>query len=174
MRTPGSICVAPLVAAVLALAALSPLPAAAQTAGIGRCTPCQPVDEARLAELRGGFELASGLQASFGIERAVYVNGRLVAEQGVHIADLSRLTAVQAQRLTEVLAGIAVLNDRHGLVVSAGAAAGPGLLIQNSLDRQTLRSLTVIDAGTNSLQLLRGTNAGASWLDALRQPLGPR
>ena len=34
--------------------------------------------EQRLDEVRGGFIDASGLQVSFGIERAIYLNGELV------------------------------------------------------------------------------------------------
>lgn len=46
------------------------------------------VDTGRLAQLRGGFDTASGLQFSFAIERAVMINGELVATTRLVLNDL--------------------------------------------------------------------------------------
>ncbi len=87
------------------------------------------VDSARLDELRGGFE-AGGLQVSFGIERAVYINGNLVVQTSLVIPDVSRITAEQAGRLAAALqtaanAG-AVAAAALGAQGGQGSASGPG------------------------------------------------
>lgn len=91
-----------------------------------------PVAAARLDEMRGGFD-AGGLQVSFGIERAVYVNGNLVVSTSLVIPDVSRITSEQAGRLAAALqvaanAGSVAASalGGHGNVSGAGASASPG------------------------------------------------
>ncbi|MDW3681271.1 hypothetical protein RA280_05845 [Cupriavidus sp. CV2] len=73
----------------------------------------KPVAQERLDELRGGFDVGAGLQVSFGIERAVFINGALVVSTSLNIPDVSRITADQASRLAAAL----------GVAVGAGATA---------------------------------------------------
>lgn len=47
-------------------------------------------------------------------------------------------------------------------------------IIQNSANNQTIQSLTVINAATNSLELLKGANLQSTLLDALTQSAGAR
>lgn len=47
-------------------------------------------------------------------------------------------------------------------------------IIQNSANNQTIQSLTVINAATNSLELLKGANLQSTLLDALTQSTGAR
>jgi hypothetical protein len=77
-----------------------------------------PVAESRLDELRGGFE-AAGLQVSFGIERAVYINGDLVVSTSLTIPDVSRITAEQAGRLAAALQGAANAGATAAAAVNA-------------------------------------------------------
>ncbi len=103
----------------------------------------KPVAHDKLDEMRGGFEMP-GLQVSFGIERAVYINGALVVATSINIPDVGRITADQAARLATTLgpAIVAATNtavnnalagltggtpgDASGSAGSAGAAASTG------------------------------------------------
>ena len=51
-----------------------------------------PIDPARLAGMRGGFQLPSGQLLSFGIERVVYVNDVAVVRTSVRIPDVAFLS----------------------------------------------------------------------------------
>lgn len=62
-----------------------------------------PVSTERLAEVRGGFDLGNGLQVSFGIQRAVYVDGNLVTYINVSIPDIAHITQQQAMSLATAL-----------------------------------------------------------------------
>lgn len=88
-----------------------------------------PVGEARLDELRGGFE-AAGLQVSFGIERAVYINGDLVVSTSLTIPDVSRITAEQAGRLAAALQSAANAGATAAAAVNA-ALGGNGTTTSN-------------------------------------------
>ncbi|AQV96231.1 flagellin [Cupriavidus necator] len=92
----------------------------------------KPVAHEKLDDMRGGFEMA-GLQVSFGIERAVYINGDLVVATSINIPDVSRITADQAARLATTLGpaivastNAAVASALAGNPVTAGAAAAMG------------------------------------------------
>nr|WP_115699362.1 flagellin [Cupriavidus taiwanensis] len=89
----------------------------------------KPVAHEKLDDMRGGFEIP-GLQVSFGIERAVYINGDLVVATSINIPDVSRITADQAARLAATLGpaivastNAAVANALAGNPVTAEAAA---------------------------------------------------
>lgn len=58
-----------------------------------------PLPPERLDELRGGFNLPSGLSVGFGFERTVTVNGQTVIVQSVTIPDLSQITKDQMAQL---------------------------------------------------------------------------
>ncbi|MBO4122370.1 flagellin [Cupriavidus gilardii] len=91
----------------------------------------KPVASARLEALRGGFETA-GLQVSFGIERAVYINGNLVVQTSLVIPDVSRITSEQAGRLAAALQTAAnagsvaanALGDQPGQGTSTPGSGG--------------------------------------------------
>lgn len=92
----------------------------------------KPVAHEKLDDMRGGFEMP-GLQVSFGIERAVYINGDLVVATSINIPDVSRITADQAARLAATLGpaivastNAAVANALAGNPVTADAAAAMG------------------------------------------------
>jgi hypothetical protein len=73
----------------------------------------------RLDAMRGGFEGANGLQISFGIERAIYVNGELVAVTRLVVNDLSRLLSggpISAQALANAFT--VVQNGPGNMVAS--------------------------------------------------------
>lgn len=116
------------------------------------------IDEARLDTLRGGFETPSGLRVSFGIERAVYVNGVLASVTTVKLAELGNLSGRGGApvTLTEGATIAVIQNGPNNSFSSTGIASGAlATVIQNSLDNQTVRAVTTINATVNSVEMLR-------------------
>ena len=121
-----------------------------------------PIDPERLLQMRGGMQMPSGLMVSFGIERVVFVNGALVANTSLRIADVSRINAEQAQALVALKEGM-VVRIGDGNVLDA-TGIGNGLIIQNTLDNQDIRATTTLDVGVDTLGTLQQMNT----FDALR------
>lgn len=153
-----------------AVAARFPLPPEARVQGV------LAVADERLANLRGGFENGQGLRVSLGIERAAYVNGALVTHTRFNLPDASRISAAQAREVAAVVGAVQLVQNGAGNLFLPGAAAGAGAatVIQNSLNDQTLRAVTTIDAASNSLQFLKNANSFSTLRDALAAPLSPR
>lgn len=125
----------------------------------------------KLDRMRGGFLLPSGLLLSFGIDRAVYVNGELIATTSINIPDISRITTDQAQ-------GLAGLQDTMLIQIGEGNKFVPngagGVVIQNTLNDQDIRALTTLNISTSTLGLFQELNANAALQDALiNAPGGP-
>ena len=132
------------------------------------------VADDRLDGMRGGFEIDSGLKVSFGIQRAVYVDGNLVAAASVTVPDLARITTVQADALRTSAGALSLVQNGGGNAFDAGAmpAAAVATVIQNSLNNQEIRSLTVVDATVNTLGALKALNFAASMREALNGAAG--
>lgn len=111
---------APMASVTEPMPALHDLPATDLVAARDEMAHWQPVETARLDALRGGYETA-GLQVSFGISRAVFVNGDLVVSTSLVIPDVSRITSEQASRLASALQNVAVAGAN---AAATGAAAG--------------------------------------------------
>lgn len=124
----------------------------------------------RLEGMRGGFVLPSGLAISFGIERVVYVNGELVATARLSIPDITKMTPVQAQGLAEMRQGMLVQVGDGNAFVPSGAING--VVIQNSLDNQDIRTLTTLDVGVGTLGMFKALNSQAALQDALQSAVG--
>lgn len=99
-------------------------PASPVAAARGDMTGWKPVAQERLDEMRGGFD-AGGLQVSFGIERAVYINGALTVATSLNIPDVGRITTDQAARLASTL-GPSIVSATQAAVASSVAGAGAG------------------------------------------------
>lgn len=131
------------------------------------------VSEGRLDDMRGGFDVpsAAGLRIAFGIERAVYINGDLVASMSVNIPDVAHITAAQAQQLSNVVNTVNIVQNGPGNAVAAdvgaGGAAAAATVIQNSLNNQTLQAITTINAAVNSLPQFRQLNLANALQGAL-------
>jgi hypothetical protein len=134
-----------------------------------------------LDRVRGGF-VTPGLNISFGIERAVYINGALVTTTSLNISDLGRVTSsTDAKALTP--GALALIQSGAGNSVAGGAfssSSGVGLnanaigtVVQNTLDGQKIQNVTVINATANSLGVLRELNLQnslrSSLIDSLRR-----
>ena len=131
------------------------------------------VSDTSLGGVRGGYS-GNGLNISFGIERAVYVNGALVTTTSLNFGDLGQITA--GRGATSLNAGtIQLIQNGVGNSVSTGSISSSsiGTVIQNTLDGQKIQNMTVINATVNSLGLLRSMNLGSSLrgavIDSLRR-----
>jgi hypothetical protein len=124
-----------------------------------------PVDPARLAAMRGGLVMPSGLSLSFGIERLVYVNGQLTASATLQIPDVQRISPEQANALAAINQG-RVVQIGEGNRIESGAG-GNALVIQNTLDGQNINVLTTLNVGVGTLGMLQELNS----YDALRSAL---
>ncbi|MDB5851161.1 MAG: hypothetical protein JWP29_4913 [Rhodoferax sp.] len=135
----------------------------------------QTVSEARLDTLRGGFD-AGGLLVSFGITRAVYVNGALLTETTLNLGQLAQLSPAQAMQLSGQIAGLNLVKIGPGntaalegaLLPSAVAGALPGVIVQNTLNNQNINVQTMINATSNGLGILRSMNSMRTLNDGMR------
>jgi hypothetical protein len=129
------------------------------------------VSEDKLDDMRGGFDIpsAANLHISFGIDRAVYINGDLVANVSVTSPDISRITADQAHQLANVVNTVNLVQNgpNNTFTPDAGTGAAAATVIQNTLSSQTLQSLTTINAAVNSLPQFRQLNLGSVLQSAL-------
>lgn len=130
------------------------------------------VAASELEGVRGGFVTDTGLKVSFGIERAVYINGDLVTTTSLNVADLSRASAGAAM----AAAGVEPAAGSWKLVQSGtGNTFLPGTLsssavgtaIQNTLDNQKIQTITHINAAVNSAGIMRSLNLQSSMRSAI-------
>ncbi len=134
----------------------------------------RPIDAATLDELRGGFEFASGLKASFGVERAAYVNGELVAQHSVSIPDIAAMTPEQATALNDAINSVVLIQNGPNNSFDVSNAAPGSTVIQNTLNDQHIVTLTTIHADVGSLAVMRDIAAQESLQLALNRVMGAR
>lgn len=115
------------------------------------------VEDRELAETRGGYQFPSGFEISFGIERAVYIDGVLQTLNTYNIPSLTSLFSNSSA--TSAAADVARL-----------LAALP-TVVQNSLNNKTISSLTTINATVTARELFREINLSSSLADALSSTL---
>ncbi|MEO6322756.1 MAG: hypothetical protein ABIR56_18925 [Polaromonas sp.] len=129
-----------------------------------------------LDQLRGGFDMGSGLVVSFGISRAVYVNDQLVTSTSLQVGDITKLSPSQAMALNQQMASqTLVVQNGPGNTVAPGAATIPlATYIQNTLNNQTIRNQTVIQATTNGLGIIKSLNLQNTLNDALTNAIRSR
>jgi hypothetical protein len=134
----------------------------------------QAVDAATLDQARGGFVGASGLTVALGIDRMVSVNGEVLAQSHIAIADMSRISHSEAEQTSAALSSLKLVQRGSDNMVLAPLAqqAMAGIVIQNSLDGQLIRSETIINSTVNSMGLLKTINVQASLGDALLRAAG--
>ena len=118
----------------------------------------EPIGPARLAAMRGGYALPSGLVVAFGFERVARVNGELVSTTRVDIPDVARMTGPQALELARLREGQLVQVGAGDVHAVAGGSAG--LVLQNTLDGARIDVQTTIDAATSALGLVQAMNFG--------------
>lgn len=127
----------------------------------------------QLDTLRGGFETPSGMTVSFGLVRTVSINGDVVNRTSFNLPDVSKITAEQAHAVSTAMAQTRLVQNGAGNFSLQQPLAG-GTLVQNSLNDQTIQTLTVINAGVNSLGLFKSINLQGAFRDALFGAIGGR
>jgi hypothetical protein len=116
------------------------------------------LDAASLDEVRGGFELGStGLRFSFGIERAVYINGELVASTVLNLKDLQLAAGAGVPaNVADAAGGLGIIQVGTGNNVTTQISPNMiGTIVQNTLNDQKIQNVTTINATVNSLQTVR-------------------
>jgi hypothetical protein len=144
-------------------------PGAVITAGFGVA-----VSNSRLDGMRGGFDASPNLQISFGIERAVYINGNLVTSTSVNIPDIGQMNVAQASALAAVTNTVNLIQNGPGnsfdpasLTHTAGAT-----VIQNTLSNQNIQTLTTLSTAVNSLDAFKNMNLQNTLQSALTGSIG--
>ena len=129
-----------------------------------------------LDSVRGGFDLGNGFNISFGIERAVYINGTLVTNTGFYLNDISSL---QSPMQLQSVVGKGVIES-HSFAINDNASIAAltklsePLIIQNAVSGQSLKAVTTITAIVPSLLGLRSINLGETLQNALGNSLSTR
>lgn len=165
-------------AALLAGAAQAAQPAVtgrSMQATSGLPFAAMPVSDASLADCRGGFDLESGLVASFGIDRAIYINGNLVANVSVDISDLARIDDTQAKALATLVNGATLVRNGPGNFIDPASfnRATGAIVIQNTLDNQRIQALTALNTTVRNLNQFTSMNVANSLQQALIRSRGP-
>jgi len=147
-----------LIVAVLSLAAAVRVEAGSGADGFGGAEVV-PVEE--LESTRGGYKAGADLMFSFGIEKAVYLNGVLEAY------------SVMSLLSPEGGIGDIPQGPSPGTLIQVGNPGDPGsgknfsavsldgfrgIILQNSLDQQRITSITKISVGLNVLGASRENN----------------
>jgi hypothetical protein len=139
------------------------------TAGLGVA-----VSNSRLDGMRGGFETDSGLQISFGIQRAIYVNGNLVTSNSVNIPDIGQMNAAQASALAAVANTVNVvqIGPNNSFDPASLTHATAATVVQNSLSNQNIQTLTTLSTAVNTLDAFKNMNLQNTLQSALTGSIG--
>jgi len=122
--------------------------------------------EQELATMRGGFVTTDGFLVSFGIERAIYVNGILSTANSFSVSRIDGSSGLQ--NLAPGLSGIndvkvVQIGPAGSNIFSPGKTAGsilPGgfTVIQNSLDHQFVKNTMTLNASVTNMNLFKDMN----------------
>lgn len=158
-----------------AVQAVQPAAVGTMQARSDRSYATMPVSDARLAECRGGFDLGGGLVASFGIDRAIYINGDLTTKVSVDIPDLARIDSGQATALATLVNGVTLIRNGPGNFVDPASfnRATGAIVIQNTLDNQQIQALTTLNTTVRNLNQFTSMNVANSLQQALIRSRGP-
>ena len=132
------------------------------------------VSDEGLDSMRGGFDAGTGLTVSFGIVRTITINGDLISRTSFNLPDVTKITAEQAQIASAAMTQAGIIQNGANNFVEPGVKSqlATGTVIQNTLNDQRIESQTVINAGVNSLGLLKSINTQTILKDALLGSLG--
>lgn len=127
----------------------------------------QAVSSQELSSMRGGFTTDSGLVVSFGIEMAAYINGVLKATNSINVANIGGGAGQPYSVQTSGNPVIVVQNGPNNFMPNNYGNLQHGIIVQNTLDQQVLKTVNTINATVNVLGLYRDMNMG----NALNQQL---
>jgi hypothetical protein len=162
---------------------IEPAPAHAVGIALDTAAPAEPstpraspfgstrlaMNEGALDQVRGGFTSDNGLRVSFGIERAVYINGSLVTTTSLNVSDLGAISAGRGTTDLSAAGSVAIIQSGTGNTFLPGtlAAGSFGTVIQNTLNDQKVQALTTINATVNSLSILKSMNMQSNLRNAM-------
>lgn len=114
-----------------------------------------------LGATRGGYQAGQDLMFSFGIEKAIYLNGVLEATSSLNLLQPAGggSPSSQVPSFTLIQNGSSIPNI--GKDFSAFTSPGQGFqgtILQNSLDLQKITTVTKISVGLNVLGAFRENN----------------
>lgn len=132
------------------------------------------VSDQTLDAQRGGFDLGAGLLVSFGITRAVFINGELATQTTLNFGQLDKITAGQAAELGRQLSALNLVQNGPGNTVEAPIGGMGGTVIQNTLNDQRIANHTVINVQTNGMSLLKELNTAATLNEGIARAVGGR
>ena len=130
------------------------------------------VGDNTLDGLRGGFDPGNGLMVTFGISRAVYINGGLVTQTTLNFGQLNNMNAAQAAQLSKQMASLNLVQNGPGNIFEPQQAGTSGTVIQNTLDNQNIVNRTVIDATSNSLGMVKNLNMQSVISEGVARAIG--
>ena len=132
------------------------------------------VSDQTLDSQRGGFDLGSGLLVSFGITRAVFINGELATQTTLNFGQLDKITAGQAAELGRQLSALNLVQNGPGNTVEAPIGGMGGTVIQNTLNNQRIANQTVLNVQTNGMSMLKDLNTAATLNEGIARAIGGR
>jgi hypothetical protein len=133
------------------------------------------VSNRTLDSQRGGFDVGGGLLVSFGITRAVYVNGDLMTQTSLNFGRVADLTPAQASQLAKQVAALNLVQVGPGNSVAPDVLANrTGTIIQNTLNNQRIVNQTVINARSNAAGMIKNLNVQNTLSDALNRSAAGR
>ncbi|MEW5755855.1 MAG: hypothetical protein AB1810_06080 [Pseudomonadota bacterium] len=123
----------------------------------------QPLDESELAQIRGGFVTADGLEISVGVERLLYVNGEIQVQRSFDLSGLGGAAVPSSNDLSTMLGGLVQRGDGNTASeeLMAMVAAGVLNLVQNSLDNQAIQNITHLNIRVENFALYNPSSIGA-------------
>jgi hypothetical protein len=147
----------------------------AGAASAGPFDPANAVDSATLDQARGGFITPDGLVVTLGLERLVTINGNVVERTQMQLGDIGKLARGEGAISREALGELRLIQngDVRTMAGNAQNLLG-GTIIQNTLNDQSIRNQTSINATVNTAGMLRALNFGTSLNNALSTAVGPR
>lgn len=149
--------------------------AATASARIDAVSAWTPVSEQALDDTRGGFDIGNGLMASFGIDRAVYVNGSLVTSTSFNVPDIAHMTASQAAAMSAALNSVSVTQVGPNNTFdpsSLGSKVQAATVVQNTLNNQNIQTITTLNTSVNTLNVFHQMNFQDALQAAQLQSLG--
>lgn len=155
--------------------ALAQAPGAAKALPPDEAALWRTVGDQTLDQMRGGFDLGGGVVVSFGLARAVDINGVLVTTTSFQIADVSKITAAQATALNKQISTLNLVQNGPGNSFQPTASSSTvGTFVQNTLNNTNIQTRTLINSTTNGMSLAKGINTAATVRDSLLNSIGNR
>lgn len=139
----------------------------AATTGDESFRELQVISDGELGAMRGGIDTSSGAMISFGIERAVFVDGIL---QTVNTLNLPQLNSMFNQALSDQMKTNLITFVRNG---SGNVSSLNDLqlnipnVVQNSLDQKVIDTYTIINATIPNISSFRNMNISSMLTELL-------